>query len=1060
MRHIFAFIFCVLLFSLKAFSCEMVSPVRHTNPDGTTGGLVSKGAKVESSVFVGHDARICGQAWVEGNARILGSSVVKDDSWIRENSIIQERANVGGSAVVWGSKALPAVVSGDSKVYGNAKILAGTKISGRSTVYGSVTLNRSELSGEAKVCEGYILNDQDIGDDYFCSTQEVLSRATLNLITYDEKAINKKSESIVFEIEGYNFTSDRNVFQVTINGSPVDPNNISVGRSRLSIAASELIIDGENEISFTGRDEFGKKISSAVYSFIVGTSSRSIDILQQSGAESYKTSATFTFDGKEYLGKTSYKNGQMVIEAIPETLTFSKVVISGIGKNNLFNESFSAVNEIPSSITASAVPVFNNNILDFSQGLSGWSISHPEHVVLVDEGATTRLDVQPDTAERVELAKTFRLGRDKKGFGVRFKINTNLLRLYSGSEKVQVILASTTDRKIEIFDYTLNQLKLFKKNNDNQSELNVQIPKDSQETSDYTVLIRLLPNPAASLNDDSWLSLLGIQAMKIFIDFRPMNFSPYMLSGDPRIPFTTPAGGPDCNDPLYDVGYNQRLKGYEDNMPFFSVGTFPMLNFLTENRIFGRLSISGVPKSKIASVRLIGEQNGVQKFSVGLSKCSLEKLTSTGIPGQSPTSLFNISHGYNLVHHLFAVGAFELSTIDPTTTIIVEGENGESVNKVVGADISLRIEAVIQDTFSNVTFLSTPKIRKVLASPQMSVDFTYKPKENVDYYDVWGRGLVRTGGDKWIQPVLAPVITSLFSPYHFPGGSEWQINDMSKLNGGYFHPHKSTHEAGLDADVIFSEIGDVKFNLLANYTKTQWGILLGRLESFLDQNKPYNGYIVDYNLTTTDIGTAEDYVNSRLMNRCLGDRFVSLTSAKRTGSLVRNVPDHTDHYHVRFNGLDSDGGATNVARNGTGIYKIPVDADLPDFWFSLDSDGHNLQIEPRDEVSEKYSSRYILWRFQDRAGFTDTDLVAEYDKWPPSKVLKSNHLIQKPTAHKSDVLKYIYVTVGNKGTGWCVSREIEIDPTFLRKMKSRGFDRWTYAKTSAGFKMVFQGGQK
>jgi murein endopeptidase len=1047
--NILKLIFALLIaISFKAFSCELVNPIRHVNPDGTQGGFVSRGAKVAATVYVGPNARVCDRAWADGNARILDYATIKEDAWIREYSVIKDRATVAGKAVVWGTRNTPAEVREDSKIYGEAKILTGTKVSGRAEVYGGVSLKDSNISGTAKVCEGYILNYQNVDDDYFCPEVEVLSRAKIDLISYKDNAFNKLSERIIFEIKDYHFSLDKNVYQIFINGHQVDPSNINVGHTRLYVNSSTLLVEGENEIKFLGRDEFNKSLSQSNFSFLVGSGSRSILVQQQDGAAEpiIKTFAAFIYEGKRYQGFSRYKNGEVIVEGIPESLSEVGLEIKGIGTKSLFAESFSNLNAVPVSIYATPIPLYKNSYLDFSQGISGWSISHPESVQIINEGTVTKVSLSPNETERVEFSKTVRVSEDKKGFGVKFNINSNVLRIYDGSEKVQIILASSADGKLEVFDYTLGQMKLFEKK-DGQTELTVQIPKNSSANSEYTVLIRLFPSGAANLSQESWMEVLGIEISKIYIDFKPMNFFPHNVAADTSIPLTNPPGGPDCNERLYDVGTNAKLTKLEEDLPFFSGGPTPMMSIFNENRIYGKLTIIGVPKSKILSLKLIGEQQGIQKFAVNLAKCSLEKL-STNVPGSSQGEILNISHGSNLVNHLFSVSALELNNVNTTIG------SGESL---IGAEISLRIKAEFQDVFNPVTLYSNPHVKKVLSSPQLSFEYTYKPNENLENYDSSGFDMVRTGGDKWLQPAYGPALSSIMNLYHAPGAPGWLVNDLSKLNGGKFPGHTVTHDSGLDADVIFSQIGDVSFDFSQSYSKSQWKILLDKLEDFLDGNRAYNGYVTDYNLSVDEIPSAESFIKSRLKNRCLGDRFVSLTNEKRTGSLVRNVPNHTDHFHIRFNQLNAAGNATNVSRTHPTdrTYQLPNDADLDDFWFSLDSDGKNLKIEPREEVANDFTNRVILWRFQDREGFDDSDLVAEYDQWPSEKTEKVVQSMRKPSVHQEDVLRLIYITIGNKKSGWCVERQVEIDPTLLTQKRGEPL-KWSYMKDSSGYRPIFQ----
>src|SRR5690606_33444667 len=131
--------------------------------------------------------------------------------------------------------------------------------------------------------------------------EEKESRAQVELISYNEDHFNKISDRIIFEIKDYRFLLDRNVFQILINGQQVNPGNIDVGHTRLVVNSSSLIVDGENEIKFLGRDEFNKILPQSYFHFIVGLGSRTIQVQQQDNSQDPKirTNVSFIYEGRE-----------------------------------------------------------------------------------------------------------------------------------------------------------------------------------------------------------------------------------------------------------------------------------------------------------------------------------------------------------------------------------------------------------------------------------------------------------------------------------------------------------------------------------------------------------------------------------------------------------------------------------------------------------------------------------------------------------------------------------------------------------------------------------------
>lgn len=1036
-----AFIFLLLVIPLLGEACDGNVFTRHTNPDGSEGGLVNKDAKVEASVHIDHTAKVCDKAWVDGNARILGYAIVKEDAWVREYSTVKDRASVGGKSVVQGTRNTPVMISDDSRVYGSAKILTGTRISDRSEIFGNVSIRDSQITGTARVCEGYIISDQSIDDNYFCreGEEEKESRAQVELISYNEDHFNKISDRIIFEIKDYRFLLDRNVFQILINGQQVNPGNIDVGHTRLVVNSSSLIVDGENEIKFLGRDEFNKILPQSYFHFIVGLGSRTIQVQQQDNSQDPKirTNVSFIYEGREYKGLSKYKNGEIIVEGVPENLTDVEFKIKGIGSRSFFVESYSSINQIPISFNATAIPPYQNNYTDFSHGLEGWSVSHIDNIQIATEGDSTKVKVSPNQFERVELTKTIRLSKVEKGFGVRFNINSHMLRLYDGSEKIQIVLASAVHGQIEVFNYTLEQMRVFGKQ-DGQEDLIIQIPHQSPTSSEYTVLIRLFPSESSNLSQETWLDLIGIAVSTVYIDFQPMNFSP-LNKEELELSPTYPLDEMKCLVRTYDRNINLKYENTEVELPFFSAGITSMMPNFRENRIYGRLHVIGVPRSKIRNLWLIGLQNGVEKFNVELAACSKSKLSASA-PEYPIGEIFNISHGKNLVHHLFSIPALDLLAINTTIG---------SGNDQIGDEISLKVRGEFLDLVNSFTYESNIRNYKILSSPHLPSAATFNPSISLEDYDNSYKGILRTGGDKWIRPAYASVLMNLISLHKVGDVYTWLVNDLSKLNGGHFEPHRS-HDTGFDADVMFPKINGVQTNLTEDRNKDEWRSLLEHLENFLDKNNAYNGYITDYLLTVKNI-PSEKFIEKRLKNRCLGDRFVSLTDELGTGSLVRDYEGHVDHFHIKFNELEDDGKAQNKPR------QIPVDADLNDFWFTIkdENDRTELTITPKEEVKDEFENRVILWRFQDKEGFDDPGLIVDFGQWPLVVKEKNLGIMKRPSVHRQDVLKFIYVTVGNKESGWCVQRKVEIDQSLFKRKETEEL-RWTYVKTPSGYVSVFQ----
>ena len=121
---------------------------RHTNPDGSEGGIVAATATVASTATVGKNARVLDRAQVLdnaqvlGNAKISGNAKVSGDARVEGNTWVYGDAEVSGNAKVYGD----ARVRADARVYGRAKVYETAQIDGDAMVFGD-----AEVSGDARV---------------------------------------------------------------------------------------------------------------------------------------------------------------------------------------------------------------------------------------------------------------------------------------------------------------------------------------------------------------------------------------------------------------------------------------------------------------------------------------------------------------------------------------------------------------------------------------------------------------------------------------------------------------------------------------------------------------------------------------------------------------------------------------------------------------------------------------------------------------------------------------------------------------------------------------------
>lgn len=121
----------------------------HAHPNG--GGWVADSAKVDSSVYVGPDAMVLGNAVLKGNVRV------------EDHAIVANQVTASDNAIICGH----AIVDGGGWVYDNGWKSGTVTLSGNAVIGDSaVVFNSCKVSGNAKVLQkAYLADAVTIGDD-------------------------------------------------------------------------------------------------------------------------------------------------------------------------------------------------------------------------------------------------------------------------------------------------------------------------------------------------------------------------------------------------------------------------------------------------------------------------------------------------------------------------------------------------------------------------------------------------------------------------------------------------------------------------------------------------------------------------------------------------------------------------------------------------------------------------------------------------------------------------------------------------------------------------------
>lgn len=211
---------------------------------------------------------------------------------------------------------------------------------------------------------------------------------------------------------------------------------------------------------------------------------------------------------------------------------------------------------------------------------------------------------------------------------------------------------------------------------------------------------------------------------------------------------------------------------------------------------------------------------------------------------------------------------------------------------------------------------------------------------------------------------------------------------------------------------------------------------------------------------------SEAATNTLLTEKSVGTllfqgRYIDFDSDWGSGSLLRDVPPHDNHFHLSFHDTLPNGYPRETDLSTNELTQI----DLDDFIFELNEYATSLTITP--QLPSTFSDKYkVFWRLQDQIGFADPKLVVSYGKWPFQKDL-GNSLDKKVVFNKDSSQRYIFIAIARENgkilteaegfpdengvkkyiNGACVQRSITIDV-------SKNKVRWTYVRNGKSFSKV------
>lgn len=133
----------------------------------------------------------------------------------------------------------------------------------------------------------------------------------------------------------------------------------------------------------------------------------------------------------------------------------------------------------------------------------------------------------------------------------------------------------------------------------------------------------------------------------------------------------------------------------------------------------------------------------------------------------------------------------------------------------------------------------------------------------------------------------------------YPNAPEVLVGNLSAREGGPLVPHK-THQSGRDADLSYVARWDGRSEVNWQHMTAENldADLTWKLLRLLDAEAEVEVFYADRSIQRALLTYAK---NKRLMSNAELQRFLEVApGATRAGALVRHVPGHRDHFHVRF----------------------------------------------------------------------------------------------------------------------------------------------------------------
>lgn len=300
----------------------------HIHSNG--GGFVADTANVDSSVYVGKNAKVLGFASVSGNARIEDNAVVEGSAKVSGNAVIKDYAMICESGNVEGN----AVVSNTAQVMGNATITGNASVSESALVYGNYKISDNAKAKGMAFCmaNGSLSGEAVVDGDWYDDGGKTSSKGTSYGWVSDQNYVNSRPYTDGMT-SGYDFDSDSSkTFQDKYNSSYGISVNNPLWEEERTGAKGVLTYNGKDNYLIIGNDVTGYESTSEIdVKALYRGGEKNQNIFSIGGnlgitltPENSDGLPELSYDGKKVIGKTPITKGMWYdydIEISPDSIT-------------------------------------------------------------------------------------------------------------------------------------------------------------------------------------------------------------------------------------------------------------------------------------------------------------------------------------------------------------------------------------------------------------------------------------------------------------------------------------------------------------------------------------------------------------------------------------------------------------------------------------------------------------------------------------------------------------------------------------------------------------------